>query len=220
MKRLLCLLALAVLGCDLRARVLFVGDSNMAFSAATYSGLFYGGFESGGPIPRWLPTFAAMPGSGFRDAYASGTIDGWASAVADAAASSAFDGSVLNLGGNDALVGARISGEPVFAIGADYPGRIDAVLAGMPKPVVIIDAPYLPSALYSQSALVQVNLALQAATHRCNSAYGANACLYLNVNNVLATVPAAERYVDSMHFSRRSQVAIGREILRVLDPLL
>lgn len=209
MKRLALLLLLPLLtafSCNVSGRrVLFVGDSQTAMNANVFAGYLFGGYGQGGawktPAPAFLPTFAAVPGARLLDSA------DWAATLATVEPD--YDAVVLELGQNDAIAGSCTAG---------LDAHIDEVVAALPAgiPVVWLDAPYVPSAMYSQSCLVQVNLALQAAYWRHYPRI-----VYVNTNAVLAGVPASQRWLaDGVHWSQTSAYTIAEAVMVELEGLL
>jgi hypothetical protein len=215
MKRLACLLlVLAATACDLNGRVLLVGDSNISMSATTYASYLYSGYEVGGtwemPAPAYLPTIAVVPGSGFAHAYDSDpNTPNWVPALERIDAAGEWDAVVLNMGVNDAMTGMCTTG---------LADKIDALYGALPAdiPIIVLDAPYVPSSSYSQTCLVDVNLALQAAHYRWSPR-----TTYINVNDTIGSVPANQRYLsDGIHYSPASQQKIVEAVKAALDSVL
>jgi len=190
--------------------VVLVGDSNIMLSAGHFSALLYGGWlNEGGGVPGYLPTIATLPGTGLRD-------QAWPLAIEEIVDAQDFEASAVALTVNDCM-GARYPGEVPYVFEAqDYAARIDAIMRALPAgPVVWIDAPYATHPAYDVACLGQVNTALQNAVSRWPGRL-----LYLNVNDVLALLPANKRFLDGIHYTIDAQVRIGQRIHELLAPVL
>ena len=199
----LILLACIALGCDVRGKVLFVGDSNTVLTAPDLIAAFWTNGVA------YEPSFPAVSGSGYGHALPLNGVPGWAPALAQ------LDGDavVLALGLNDCLPGPAGTN---YQNPTQYAALIDTVIDSLPPsaPIVLVDAPYVTSTSYAFSCIVNVNLALQAATARY-----APRTTYLNVNNVINGVSGA-KYVDGVHYSPAVRAAVAAAIRNKVSAVL
>jgi lysophospholipase L1-like esterase len=184
---------LALCACDIRGRVLFVGDSNTVYAAPVWQPMVYGGIGlDPWHAPGWLPTQAAIPGASLVD---------WPESVSAIAAAQGFDATIVALGLNDCMV------HGVAPTNDQLDELFDALPAGR---IVILDAPYAPGV--DQACLRFVNLGLQQQASKRNATY-------VNVNDILDALPESERYGYGVHYSVTAQQAIGQRLVEVLEAL-
>lgn len=202
-------------GCPVRGRVLMVGDSNTVLSAETLVGYLWSGSGNGTwvtPPPSYLLSFAAVSGSGFKDAQpADPNAPAWVPTLDAIDAAQEFDAVVLALGVNDATTGNCTAG---------LDGKIDDVIDELPAniPIVLVDAPYVPSSNYSNTCLVNVNLALQAATSRYSPRIR-----YVNINAALSNAGLSYPngwFSDGVHYTIAAQYVLSEQIRVALEEVL
>lgn len=204
--RLVAALALLVLtSCDVRGRVLFVGDSNTVLHADVFTSYLYGGVGDGVVLatpPAYLPTFAAVSGAGYRDTAA------WVESLESVDAAHDFDAVVLALGLNDAAASGCT---------ADMPAKITAVIDALPAdvPILLLNAPFVPSTVFNQTCILGVNVGLLWESQ-------ANARVTLiEVNGILNAMPAPVlRFADGVHYSDPAAFEIAEAIVAALDGVL
>lgn len=228
LKRLLVLslAMLALTACDIRQKILMMGDSNMVLSMNTYTNMLFAGYGLGGAVPAWLMTPVAVSGSGLRHLYPIDAQDraNWTQTLKSLAFRDRdFDGIVINLGLNDCTV-QPLLGIPFTVARADYDRRIDDFITLLPAsvPIIWIDAPYGRPG-YNDSCVTEVNLALQRAVTRYRGRI-----TYLNVNNELNAlaqdVPAKGVYYrfgpDRLHFADAAKERLAVKIYQLLAPRL
>jgi len=208
MKRILLGIAVsaALCACDVNARILMVGDSNMQGAAGIYAAMLRGGWVSE-VIPGYLPTFDIYPGSGVRDSAL------WASALSADRAAHAFDASVVNLGVNDCTTVPRFPGDPPYAFNpTDYASRVDAIMASLPAGPVVWIGPAVPTrTTHNSVCIAAVNNALVAAASRHAR------LVYLSAESIIRGLPASQQYIDGLHYHQSAQIELGRAITEALS---
>lgn len=189
--------------CDIRGTVAFFGDSNAVASAHMYITVL---FRDPNGISI-VPMFPSAGGAGFVHH----------AEFASALSQFESDAYVSQLGLNDCIVGP---GGTSYQSQSQYAAWIDEVYNTIPldKPLIIIDAPYVPHINYVTSCLVQVNLALQAAYWR-QVALGRQV-VYINVNDILNALSPNDRYVDGVHYNTVAQERIALAVRAHLLNLL
>lgn len=198
------MLVLMCTACDVRGRVLFIGDSNLAlqahiFISALWAGIGYGVIQP--KPPAYLTTWIPVSGSGFKDSEL------WTSTLKSVGRAQTFDAVVLSMGVNDSGTGGCTT---------NMPARINAVINALPPniPIIIVDVPYVGNPNYNVWCSYYINLELQRVKD-INPRV-----LYINTNTVLNAVPISVRFSpDGVHYADGGAHAIAEAVRLKLETL-